>query len=175
MMRKAGFWRWASRKAYNRLVENGRIWSAKGSEAGSKGSRTESAGEGDEGLTEGDEGLTEGDTDVTTPDDEEAVDAELGALSLDLTTAVKIVDVEDAAATASMAEDDDAAAAAAAADDGGWKTVGPPSGKIPTGRFYRKAPPVGKLQLVHNGGLEQFASPVKPARRLPRGFAVSWD
>ena len=26
MMRKAGFWRWASRKAYNRLAENGRIW-----------------------------------------------------------------------------------------------------------------------------------------------------
>lgn len=161
MMRKAGFWRWASRKAYNRLVENGRIWSAKGSEAGSKGSRTESGGEGDEGLTEGG-------TDATTPDDEEAVDAELGALSLDLTTAVKILDVDEPAATASMVED------AAAADDEGWETVRPPSGKLPSGKFYRKAPPVGKLQLVHNGGLEQFASPVKPARHLPRGFAVSW-
>ncbi|KAK3677934.1 hypothetical protein LTR78_002029 [Recurvomyces mirabilis] len=26
MMRKAGFWRWASRKAYDRLVHNGRLW-----------------------------------------------------------------------------------------------------------------------------------------------------
>ena len=26
MIRKAGFWRWASRKTYNRLAENGRIW-----------------------------------------------------------------------------------------------------------------------------------------------------
>ncbi|KAK1808680.1 hypothetical protein LTR12_016959 [Friedmanniomyces endolithicus] len=25
-MRKAGFWRWASRKVYNRLVQNGRLW-----------------------------------------------------------------------------------------------------------------------------------------------------
>lgn len=159
MMRKAGFWRWASRKAYNRLVENGRIWSAKGSEVGSKGSRTESA--------EGDEGLTEGDTDVTTPDEGE-LDAELGALRLETTDAVKILDVDEPAATASVVED------AAAADDEGWETVGPPSGKLPSGRFYRKAPPAGKLQLVHNGGLEQFASPVKPARRLPRGFAVLW-
>jgi len=29
-MRKVGFWRWASRKAYNRLVVNGRIWADKG-------------------------------------------------------------------------------------------------------------------------------------------------
>jgi hypothetical protein len=33
MMRKAGFWRWASRKAYNRLVEDGRIWDWKSGEA----------------------------------------------------------------------------------------------------------------------------------------------
>ena len=26
-MRKAGFWRWASKKAYKRLVEHGKIWS----------------------------------------------------------------------------------------------------------------------------------------------------
>ena len=32
MMRKAGFWRWASRKAYNRLAENGRIWDWKSGE-----------------------------------------------------------------------------------------------------------------------------------------------
>ncbi|KAK0269551.1 hypothetical protein LTR91_006211 [Friedmanniomyces endolithicus] len=25
-MRKAGFWRWASKKVYNRLVQNGRLW-----------------------------------------------------------------------------------------------------------------------------------------------------
>lgn len=29
MSRKAGFWRWASRKAYNRLVEHGSIWDHK--------------------------------------------------------------------------------------------------------------------------------------------------
>jgi hypothetical protein len=33
MMRKAGFWRWASRKAYNRLAENGRIWDWQSGEA----------------------------------------------------------------------------------------------------------------------------------------------
>lgn len=33
MMRKAGFWRWASRKAYNRLAENGRIWDWESGEA----------------------------------------------------------------------------------------------------------------------------------------------
>jgi len=33
MMRKAGFWRWASRKAYNRLVANGRIWNHENGEA----------------------------------------------------------------------------------------------------------------------------------------------
>ena len=33
MMRKAGFWRWASRKAYNRLAEDGRIWDWKSGEA----------------------------------------------------------------------------------------------------------------------------------------------
>jgi hypothetical protein len=27
MMRKAGFWRWASKKAYKRLVQHGKIWS----------------------------------------------------------------------------------------------------------------------------------------------------
>jgi len=32
MMRKAGFWRWASRKAYERLVANGRIWDWKNEE-----------------------------------------------------------------------------------------------------------------------------------------------
>ena len=33
MMRKAGFWRWANREAYNRLAANGRIWDWKSGEA----------------------------------------------------------------------------------------------------------------------------------------------
>lgn len=33
MQRKAGFWRWASRKAYNRLAANGRIWDWKNGDA----------------------------------------------------------------------------------------------------------------------------------------------
>lgn len=33
MARKAGFWRWASRRAYNRLIENGRIWDWKNGDA----------------------------------------------------------------------------------------------------------------------------------------------
>ena len=33
MMRKAGFWRWANRKAYNRLAANGRIWDHNNGEA----------------------------------------------------------------------------------------------------------------------------------------------
>lgn len=32
MQRKAGFWRWANRKAYNRLAANGRIWDWKNGE-----------------------------------------------------------------------------------------------------------------------------------------------
>lgn len=32
-MRKAGFWRWANRKAYNRLIANGRIWDYKSGDA----------------------------------------------------------------------------------------------------------------------------------------------
>ncbi|EMC91771.1 hypothetical protein BAUCODRAFT_134565 [Baudoinia panamericana UAMH 10762] len=43
MIRKAGFWRWASRKAYNRLMENGRLWD-QSSDSAQELNRKDSAG-----------------------------------------------------------------------------------------------------------------------------------
>ncbi|KAK4574574.1 hypothetical protein LTR86_001415 [Recurvomyces mirabilis] len=49
MMRKAGFWRWASRKAYERLIQNGRLWDDN-SDLGDIASRKDSVADTLEGL-----------------------------------------------------------------------------------------------------------------------------
>ncbi|KAK4543546.1 hypothetical protein LTR36_005441 [Oleoguttula mirabilis] len=65
-LRKAGFWRWASRKAYDRLMAHGRIWEQK-AETGETPKRKDSvfAGlGGDEGSSAANDSITEG---LTTP------------------------------------------------------------------------------------------------------------
>ena len=59
MMRKAGFWRWASRKAYNRLVQAGRMWDWKSGED----------------LQEVDDIASEASNDTASLDDEDETDA----------------------------------------------------------------------------------------------------
>ena len=154
MVRKRGFWRWASKKAYNRLVANGRIWGEKGPAVGkadgshcgcTSSSSSSSALAGAEEAETSDE-VTEAETDVTTPT-EEGVDEKMAGLRFAK---------ERSGGTASNPN----AVVPSTPTDDGWTTIGKP-GKL-------KKRPVGNLKLVHNRGLSKLAQIPTPKKR--RGF-----
>ena len=141
MMRKAGFWRWASKKAYKRLLLNGRIWSDK-SDDGSPVAKTEdastssSASAGVDADADTDGMATEADTGITTPDEDD-VTAMISAAKMTSVTPLKDEKLITKA-------------------DDGWTVIGTPS-KIKK--------PLGRLKLAHNGGLGKLAPSPSPSRR----------
>lgn len=145
-MRRAGFWRWASKKAYKRLQSNGGIWGKKDSDLLSavKAEAEESfessaTGSTDDLETETDP--TESDTGADTLRDEDATDENVCTTST----------VSKELRTPTPAE--------LSATNDGWTTVSTKSSKASA----KHKPAVGKLVLVHNKGLEKLAqSPVNP-------------
>jgi hypothetical protein len=134
MQRKRGFWRWASKKAYKRLVQNGRIWSEKdGNSQASRSDETTTSSSSAVGGAEADS--TEPDSD-TGPPSEDSISEAMSILKLGSDPATlqaagketprKIKDMND-----------------------GWTTVGKP-GKVKT--------PAGKVKLMHNKGLDKIGN-----------------
>ena len=144
MMRKAGFWRWASKKAYNRLVQNGSIWGqkdgngalGKASEAASSSLSSTMAGAEDDETDE-----TETDTDITTPSSAEGgLEQKTGALT--------------------MAAETRTAPVPSTPKDDGWTTVG-----VKASYASKAKKPVGQLKLVGNGGLTKLVSSPTTAKK----------
>lgn len=157
MMRKAGFWRWASKKAYKRLVSNGRIRSQK---SGSSSSGTGTGGPQSAASSVDVDEETESDTDVTTPEDEDGeIERKLAEMAIDDEPMVSYSLGSKPSNTISIdpSREEDI--------DEGWTTVGKP-------KAIKE--PAGTIILMHNGGLTNMTSPVTPTPRR-RGFVTSYD
>ncbi|KAM0713084.1 hypothetical protein Q7P35_000536 [Cladosporium inversicolor] len=166
MMRKAGFWRWASRKAYNRLAEDGRIWDWKSGEAlvpvvehegdvvdphgpaAAKAVAVDSEKAVDRGSLINKE-------DEVNDDDLLSVASLTSEASRSRPTYASSTSRDTSMSSASrttLSSNDESA-------DESWTTVGKP--KVP------KATNAFKLKLTTHGGLKRLESKVTP--RTPRG------
>jgi hypothetical protein len=160
LMRKAGFWRWASKKkAYKRLVANGTFWSQKGQDI-LKDLKEDDASTESVTMLDTELDSTEPETDVTTPDDESE---DAVAKERLLSSAKKILVTPAKVNTEKRSPKDD-----------GWTTV------VTSGRSKSntKTPPADlKLTLVANGGLSKMAqSPTpKTAKYSPTMYALYDD
>ena len=136
MMGKGGFWRWASKKAYNKLVQNGCIWGQKDSNGiPNKADGTTNSSSGST-VAGADTDSTETDTDITTPSEEDEIATSISGLTIDSPASSKTI-------VPSSPVDD------------GWTIIGNPS---------KVKKPVGNLTLVHNGGLAKLAQTPTPKR-----------
>jgi hypothetical protein len=134
MMRKAGFWRWASKKAYKRLVQHGKIWGEKDSD--NQSSRNDDTTTASSSNAVGGAGgeSTEPDSDASLPS-EDSVTKAMSTFKLDTPPTKsriprKVKEVKD-----------------------GWTTVGKP-GRVRT--------PTGSFKLVRNEGLTKVANSPSP-------------
>lgn len=139
MVRKGGFWRWASKKAYNRLIDNGRVWDEKEDESGTP-RRKDSAAATDAGRAaeEVDESGAQAEGSFATEELAEALPATAPTQKAPVSTRLKSASLDMAASL----------------ENDGWTTVGTAKAKA------KKAEVVGPLKLVSNGGLKKFD--VKP-------------
>lgn len=141
MMRKAGFWRWASKKAYNRLVANGRIWEEKGD--GSHAAKSDESG----GSTEGDAVLSTDSGDAT--DDTNITEPDTDGVS----------EVTESVSTLTLATPKTPKATAAAKGlEHGWMSVSKTKGSNKS----KKATPNMKIKLTPNGGLAKMVQSSTP-------------
>lgn len=190
-MRKAGFWRWANRKAYNRLIANGRIWDWKNGDAlalvaeqdveqdaqagaeGDEGDGPEPGAEPDGGDAQQDAAVDQvaapvtpsddsgNDNDVVTDDLMSVVSGASEASRSDRTSGTSISRDTSASSTTRTT-----ASGTEENAEAGWNTVGTPK---PTG-------PPFTLKLSTNGGLDHLKpnTPRSPWRRprAPPGFST---
>ena len=165
MIRKAGFWRWASRKAYNRLAENGRIWDWDSGEALAPVVEHEAdvvdpqatAGAGAVAV-ESEEAVDYGP--LVVKEDEVNDDGLLSVASLTseasrsrptyASSTSRDTSMSSASRTTFSSHDESA--------DESWTTVGKPKAPKATNSF--------KLKLTTHGGLKHLESKVTP--RTPR-------
>lgn len=157
MMRKAGFWRWASRKAYDRLVANGRIWDWKNEEdpiPDVDEQVVEAAVVVKEPTNDGDE------TSEPTPSLIDSISTETSRSGpASSTGASRNKSISSASLLARTSVDSNMG------DDGGWTSVGKLKA---TPRIV--PPPNFKLKLKTNNGLSHLrvkASPKTPTPRTP--------
>lgn len=129
MMRKAGFWRWASKKAYNRLVANGRIWEEKGEGSLAKSNESDETSEGD-AIFSANSADASDDTNLTEPDSDVAESAAKLAVSTSKTPK-SVMAAEEA--------------------DGGWTSVSKPKAK--ESERTEKTTPQMTIKMSGNGGL----------------------
>lgn len=176
MRRKGGFWRWASRKAYDRLCANNRIWDWKNGESTvpDKAEAAEPAVNEDLQL---DEDVVQGDAmelDAT----EEWARAIGGLRSNSIDTSGSEISGEGLSATSGNQRKSsirsDASTDRTSVDSGshdGWSTVGK-SGKF-SSTPEAKGPPM-KLKLSLNGGLDKMISS-KPTPKTPKSKFATWS
>ena len=141
MMRKGGFWRWASKKAYRRLLQNGKIWGEKGGDSMVAKSDDTGASSSDSAVAGADTELTEPDTDAITPSED------------DLVTPISKLQIRRTLSPIHTPR-------TATASSDGWTTVGKPG---------KARPAIGNLKLSHNGGLSKLAQ--TPTTKSPGFFS----
>lgn len=142
MMRKAGFWRWASKKAYNRLVANGCIWEDKSDgNHNAKGDESVGSSEGDVVFSTS-SGDASDDTNITEPD----------------TDGVAVV--AEAVATLAMSTPKTPKMAKTVGMDDGWTSVSGAKGKG-SGKT-KKATPNVTIKLSANKGLSKLVQSSTP-------------
>ncbi|KAK6438304.1 hypothetical protein LTR95_005495 [Oleoguttula sp. CCFEE 5521] len=159
MMRKASFWRWASRKAYDRLLEHGMIWDWKigvggyasaDAVAGAEAIENEEPVENVEGIGLGVDGLDLGDTAPGLGADDDLSDASrTGPASTPKTSRNTSASSEPRGRRLVRDELD--------GEDDGWI----PIGKAKSSR-RAKAPPPVKLKLEANHGLGHLMAKSSP-------------
>ena len=132
MERKGGFWRWASKKAHKRLVENGRIWGEK--DSNSQASRTEETTTRSSSAVGGAEADSEEPDSDTRPTSEDSISEAMSTFKLGSEPAT--VQATEKATPRKIKDTNE-----------GWTTVGKPS-KVKT--------PAGKVTLMHNKGLDKI-------------------
>ncbi|KAH9820884.1 Histidine-specific methyltransferase, SAM-dependent [Teratosphaeria destructans] len=150
-MRKAGFWRWASRKAYNRLVAHGRIWADKTEQPDVTRRKDSAASAPEESSEVSDQGSEPHEGTGMETDTEPSTKS---AKAVALPPVVPATDLSDGrlattpkAATLSVTTSPKSSTTPAAGNP--WTTVGKvKTPKTPAGTF--------KLKLSTNGGLSQF-------------------
>lgn len=161
MMRKAGFWRWASRKAYNRLAENGRIWDWESGEALAPVVEHEADVADPQELAADEAMVADGEAAVDygsllVKEDEANDDDLLSVASLSrsrptyASSTSRDTSMSSASRTTFSSHDDSA--------DESWTTVGKPKAPKATNSFT--------LKLTPYGGLKHLESKISP--RTPR-------
>jgi hypothetical protein len=169
MMRKAGFWRWANRRTYNRLAANGRIYDWKNGEALAPVGENEVDGEGYEAPAAADDLVADHDEEVIvdkedTDKDDDANDDMSSVVSITSeasrfrpaysSSASRDTSISSASRTTLLSNDESA--------DDGWTTVG---------RARPKA--ALTITLTPNGGLKHLRS-IKTPRTL-KTFAAAFS
>lgn len=144
LMRKAGFWRWASKKAYKRLVQNGKLWSERGHDI-LKYLKAEDLSNESSSST----GALDTETEITEPDIEMTAPS-LEDQRLTATTAAS-------ASTKKLSTPGKNEAKPSPAKSDGWTMVGK-TGKSKASKPATKM----KLTFVHNGGLSKMVQSPTP-------------
>jgi hypothetical protein len=170
MMRKAGFWRWANRRTYNRLAANGRIYDWKNGEALAPVGENEVDVEGYEAPAAADDLAADNGEEVVvdkgdTDKDDDANDDISSVVSLTSeasrfrpaysSSASRDTSISSASRTTFSSNDESA--------DDGWTTVG--RAKLPNATLT--------LKLTPNGGLKHLRSSKTP--RTPKTFADAFS
>ena len=152
MMRKAGFWRWASKKAYNRLVAHGRIWDHRGCEVnGAKTKESESEADGRTGSSN-DVGHSADETDITEPDTDLSPNEQDIATSMSTLTVETLQTPKTPTAPKHDVED-------------GWTSVA-----VGKKSKAKKTVPAINIKLSHNGGLAKMVQSSTPKTARILGF-----
>lgn len=160
MARKAGFWRWASRKAYNRLIANGSIWDAKSGEALTPDAEADEP----EVLREGEPENAEADHEILNPTVTNVVESVATAMQASIDEADATDDSKSQSTESSRSSSlsstpsrDNSVSSASqstrsSADedvDQGWTPVGKTKARLAIST-------PGSLRLASNGGLGHF-------------------
>jgi hypothetical protein len=170
MMRKAGFWRWANRRTYNRLAANGRIYDWKNGETLAPVGENEVDVEGYEAPAAADDLAADHDEEVViekedTDKDDDANDDMSSVVSLTSeasrvrpaysSSASRDTSISSASRTTFSSNDESA--------DDSWTTVG----------RVKQPKATLTLKLTPNGGLKHLRPNTTP--RTPRTFAAAFS
>ena len=167
MQRKAGFWRWANTKAYNRLVENGRIWDWKVDQVVPAKTVAE-----DLAMVVAEDQTVDGAEVEATPYDEPTVLRVVTGNSVSSRSSSIVERLPESsrggpAFFSSVSRNTSASSASrttsTSIEDDGWATVG----KV------KPVPPRIQLKLVSNGGLSHLTTKASPwSPKNPKGSAA---
>lgn len=178
MERKAGFWRWASRKAYNRLAANGRIWDWKNGDALALDTEPDADEMDQDAMSDEDETFDENiSADVDNVDGRVDKDSDYRSLLSGSTATSHQASASSTSSSHSISASSISHTTLSNSDDeenDGWTVVG---SKRPTKIQKLMTTPPKKserapltLKLCANGGLGHLGAKGTPKTSTPRGW-----